>query len=408
MAASPRGRSEFGRPALPALAAPLAGLTVIDASTLFAGPFAARLLGDFGAEIIKVEQPSGDPLRRFGPAHDDVPLLWKVLSRNKKSVVLDLHEPGDAERFRRLAAGADALVENFRPGTLERWGLGPEVLAEVNPRLVLARVTAFGQDGPYARRPGFGTLAEAMSGLAAMSGEPDGPPALPAFPLGDAVAGLHAALAVLIALRARDVVGTGQIADVAIAETLISTLGAQLTVFEHLGLKPERIGNRSHNSAPRDVYRCADDRWVAVSAPAGPVAERVVRLVGRPDLGAEPWFATGTGRAEHRELIDDAVRPWIAARRRDEVVAAFEAAQAAVAPVYEVDDVLADPQFRARGLTVDVPDAELGSVRMPGVPFRLSATPGRIDWAGPPIGAHTDDVCGPAAPARPTAGETGA
>ncbi|MFJ5725797.1 CaiB/BaiF CoA transferase family protein [Streptomyces sp. NPDC093149] len=405
--ASPRDRTECGRSAVPAPVAPLAGLTVIDASTLFAGPFAARLLGDFGAEIIKVEQPSGDPLRRFGHAHDDVPLLWKVLSRNKKSVVLDLREPEDAQRFRRLAAGADALIENFRPGTLERWGLGPEVLAETNPRLVLARVTAFGQDGPYARRPGFGTLAEAMSGLAAMSGEPDGPPALPAFPLGDAIAGLHAALAVLIALRARDVIGTGQIADIAITETLIGSLGAQLTVYEHLGLKPERVGNRSNNSAPRGVYRCADDRWVAVSAPARTVAERVVRLVGRPDLGAEPWFATGVGRAEHRELIDDAIRPWIAARCRDEVVDAFEAAEAAVAPIYEVDDVLADPQFRARGLSVDVPDAELGSVRMPGVPFRLSATPGRIDWAGPPIGAHTEDVCGSVRSARSTAGETG-
>lgn len=377
---------------------------MIDVSTLFAGPFAARLLGDFGAEVIKVEQPTGDPLRRFGHTHDDVSLLWKMLGRNKKSVVLDLHQAEDAERFRRLAAGADAIIENFRPGTLERWGLGPRVLTEANPRLVLARVTAFGQDGPYAGRPGFGTLAEAMSGLAAMSGEPDGPPALPAFPLGDAIAGLHTALAVLIALRARDVIGTGQIADIAITETLIGALGAQLTVYDHLGVKPERVGNRSNNSAPRDVYRCADERWVAVSAPANSVAERIVRLVGRPDLVAEPWFATGVGRVEHRGLLDDAIRPWIAARRRAEVVAAFDAADAAVAPIYEVDDVLADPQFRARGLAVDVPDAELGMVRMPGVPFRLSATPGRIDWAGPPIGAHTEDVCGALEPARP-AGE---
>ena len=390
---------------------PLAGLTVIDASTLFAGPFAARLLGDFGAEVIKVEQPAGDPLRRFGHAHNDVPLLWKVLGRNKKSVVLDLREAADADRFRRLAAGADAIIENFRPGTLERWGLGPQVLTEANPQLVLARVTAFGQDGPYARRPGFGTLAEALSGLAAMSGEPDGPPALPAFPLGDAVAGLHTALAVLIALRARDVIGTGQIADIAITETLIGTLGAQLTVYEHLGIKPERVGNRSNNSAPRNVYRCADKRWVAVSAPASSVAERIVRLVGRPDVCGEPWFATGVGRAEHREVIDDAIRPWIAARDRDEVVAAFEVAEAAVAPIYEADDVLADPQFRARGLTVDVPDAELGTVCMPDVPFRLSATPGRIKWAGPQIGAHTEDVCGAlerADTARSSTGEVGA
>lgn len=373
---------------------PLAGLTVIDASTLFAGPFAARLLGDYGAEIIKVEAPAGDPVRGFGHAQNDVPLLWKVLGRNKKSVVLDLRESAGAESFLRLVRRADALLENFRPGTLERWGLGPEVLAEANPRLVLARVTTFGQDGPYARRPGFGTLAEAMSGLAAMSGEPDGPPALPSFPLGDAVAGLHAALAVLIGLRARDTIGTGQVADVAITETLIGTLGAQLTVYEHLGIKPERIGNRSYNSAPRNVYRCADGRWVAVSASALSIAERIVRLVGRPELVAEPWFATGSGRAAHREVLDDAVRSWIAARKRDEVITAFEKAQAAVAPIYEVDDVLNDPQFRARGLTVEVPDAELGTVRMPGLPFRLSATPGRIDWAGPRVGEHTEEFTG--------------
>jgi len=373
---------------------PLAGLTVIDASTLFAGPFAARLLGDYGAEIIKVEAPAGDPVRGFGHAQNDVPLLWKVLGRNKKSVVLDLRESAGAEGFLRLVRRADALLENFRPGTLERWGLGPEVLAEANPRLVLARVTAFGQDGPYARRPGFGTLAEAMSGLVAMSGEPDGPPALPSFPLGDAVAGLHAALAVLIGLRARDTIGTGQVADVAITETLIGTLGAQLTVYEHLGVKPERIGNRSHNSAPRNLYQCADGRWVAVSASALSIAERIVRLVGRPELVAEPWFATGSGRAAHREVLDDAVRSWIAARKRDEVITAFEKAQAAVAPVYEVDDVLNDPQFRARGLTVEVPDAELGTVRMPGLPFRLSATPGRIDWAGPRVGEHTEEFTG--------------
>jgi crotonobetainyl-CoA:carnitine CoA-transferase CaiB-like acyl-CoA transferase len=380
----------------------LAGLTIIDVSTLFAGPFAARLLGDFGAEIIKVEQPAGDPLRRYGPADNDVPLLWKMMSRNKKSVVLDLHDPRDADRFLRLVDHADAVIENFRPGTLERWGLGPDVLTERNPGLVLARVTAFGQDGPYAHRPGFGTLAEAMSGLAAMSGEPDGPPMLPSFPLGDAVAGLHTALAVLIGLRGRDVIGTGQTADIAITETLIGTLGAQLTVYEQLGLKPERVGNRSNNSAPRNVYQCADGRWVALSAPAHSVAERIMRLVGQPELGARPWFATGVGRAAHRDRLDDAIRPWIADRSREEVIAAFEAAEAAVAPIYEVNDVLADPQFLARGLTVDVPDPELGTVRMPGVPFRLSATPGRVDWAGPRIGEHTDDVCGALASARET------
>ncbi|MFF4797261.1 CaiB/BaiF CoA transferase family protein [Streptomyces sp. NPDC001351] len=370
----------------------MADIRVIDVSTLLAGPFAARLLADYGAEVIKVEHPSGDPFRRFGRSRDGVPLWWKVFNRNKKSVVLDLSDSEDAARFRELAAGADVVIENFRPGTLERWGLGPEVLAEANPRLVVTRVTAFGQDGPYRSKPGFGTLAEAMSGYAAMSGEPDGPPLLPPFPLGDAVAGLHAACATLIALHAADRLGHGQTADIAITETLISSLGAQLTEYDQLGVKPARLGNRSNNNAPRGVYRCRDGRWVAVSAPALSVAERVMRLVGRPELCDEPWFAQSAGRARHREIIDEAVRCWVSAYDRDTVLAEFERAEAAVAPIYEVDDIAEDPQFRARSLLARVPDADLGTVTMPTVPFRLSRTPGSIRWAGPRLGEHTEEL----------------
>ncbi|HEX4818238.1 MAG TPA: CoA transferase [Nonomuraea sp.] len=371
---------------------PLADIRVIDIATLLAAPSAAALLGDFGADVIKVEHPSGDPLRRYGHVYDDVPLLWKVVNRNKRSVALDLKDPRDRERFLRLAAGADVVIENFRPGTLERWALGPDVLEKVNPRLVLTRVTGFGQDGPYANRPGFGTLAEAMSGLAAMSGERDGPPMLPAFPLADAFAGVQAACATLVALHARRRTGRGQTVDVSITESMIGALGAQLTVFDKLGLKPERVGNLSNSNAPRNVYRCADGRWVAVSAPAQSVAERLIRLVGRPDLADEPWFASGAGRVGHREEVDDAVGRWISARRRDDVVAAFEQVDAAAAPIYEVDDVLNDAHFLAREVAIDVPDAELGSLRMPNVPFRLSATPGRVRWAGPRLGEHTDEV----------------
>ncbi|WP_063890787.1 CaiB/BaiF CoA transferase family protein [Sciscionella sediminilitoris] len=370
----------------------LAGLTVIDASTLLAGPFAARLLADYGAEVIKVEHPSGDPLRRFGQVREGRSMWWKVFNRNKKSVTLDLSDSADAERFRELAGTADVLIENFRPGTLERWGLGPDVLAELNPGLILTRVTAFGQDGPYHRRPGFGTLAEAMSGLAAMSGEPEGAPLLPSFPLGDAIAGLHAACAALIALRARDRCGYGQTADVAITETLIGSLGAQLSEYEQFGVKPARLGNRSNNNAPRGVYRCVDDRWVAISAPSRAVAERVVRLVGRPELAEQPWFADGSGRAAHREVLDEALGDWIAAHERPDVLAEFDRVEAAAAPIYEVDDIPADPQFRARSLLVSVPDAELGTVTMPTVPFRLSRTPGSIRRTGPDLGAHTEEL----------------
>ncbi|MER5868437.1 CoA transferase [Streptomyces sp. NPDC002044] len=377
---------------------PLADITVIDIATLLAGPFAAALLGDYGAEVIKIEHPSGDPLRRFGHAYEDVPLLWKVANRNKKSVVLDLKDPAGREHFLRLAARADVVIENFRPGTLERWGIGPEVLEQVNPRLVLTRVTGFGQDGPYASRPGFGTLAEAMSGLAAMSGDRDGPPLLPPFPLADAFTGVQAAYATMIALHDRGRTGRGQVADVAITESMIGALGAQLPVFDKLGIKPERVGNLSHSNAPRNVYRCADDRWVAVSAPAQSVAERVMRLVGRPDLTEEPWFSSGAGRVAHRDVVDDAVSRWIGARVRDQVISEFEAVEAAVAPIYEVDDVLKDPHFQAREVVVDVPDDELGSVLMQNVPFRLSATPGSVRWAGPRLGEHTDEVLGSLGP----------
>lgn len=272
-------------------------------STLLAGPFAARLLADYRAEVIKVEHPSGDPLRGFGRSRDGIPLWWKVFNRNKKSVVLDLADSEGAARFLELAAGADAVIENFRPGTLERWGLGPEVLADVNPRLVLTRVTAFGQDGPYRRKPGFGTLAEAMSGYAAMSGEPDGPPLLPPFPLGDAVAGLHAACASLFALHAADRLGHGQTADVAITETLIGSLGAQLTEYDQLGVKPARLGNRSNNNAPRGVYRCGDGRWVAVSAPALWLPNASCGWWGDPSCATSPGSPRGRSRTapgDHR------------------------------------------------------------------------------------------------------------
>lgn len=370
---------------------PLSGLTVIDVSTLFAGPLAAGILGDFGADVIKVEHPKGDPLRSYGPMCDDFSLAWKVVNRNKKSILLDLHEPGDRDAFLRLSGHADVVIENFRPGTLEKWGLGADVLTARNPRLVLTRVTAFGQDGPYADRPGFGTLAEAMSGLAAMSGEADGPPLLPAFPLGDAVAGLNAVCAVLMALRARDRLGNGQVADVSITESLLGLLGFQIAAFDKTGASPVRQGNRSANSAPRNVYRCSDGTWVAVSASARSVAERVMRLIGRAELIDEPWFAAGRLRARHHE-VDRAVAEWIAERDRPSVIAAFRAAQAAVAPVYEFSDVLADPHFTERGSVIEVPDEDIGSVRMPGPAFRLSGTPGRVLSAGPRPGQHAKEV----------------
>ena len=370
----------------------LSGVRVLDTATLFAGPLAATLLGDFGAEVIKIEHPAGDPVRSHGAQRDGVGLWWKMLGRNKKAMTLYLGSPEGQELFRRLAADADVVIENFRPGTLERWGIGPDELRRINPRLVLARVTGFGQTGPYARRPGFGTLAEAMSGFAAITGEPDGPPTLPPFGLADGIAALTTAFAVMTALRAREATGEGQVVDLAIIEPILTLLGPQIITYDQLGELQARTGNRSHNNAPRNTYRTRDGGWVAVSTSAQSIAERVMRLVGRPELIDEPWFATGTQRARHADVLDEAVGSWIAGRDRDEVVKAFEEAQAAVAPVYTAADVMADPQFEALGTIASVPDDELGPVRMQNVLFRLSGTPGRITSAGPPLGAHTAEI----------------
>ncbi|MFD4573720.1 CaiB/BaiF CoA transferase family protein [Streptomyces sp. NPDC058417] len=380
-------------PGTPPPAPPLAGLRVLDLATLFAGPLAATLLGDFGADVVKVEHPrKPDPSRGHGPAKDGVGLWWKILGRNKRTMTLDLSRPGGRATLLRLAADADVIIENFRPGTLEKWDLGWPELSAVNPRLVLTRVTGFGQFGPSAHRPGFGTLAEALSGFAAITGEPDAPPVLPPFGLADNITALATAYAVLTALAARDRTGQGQVVDMAIIEPILTVLGPHPLWYDQLGYVQERTGNRSTNNAPRNTYRTADGTWVAVSTSAQSVAERVLRLVGRPDLVAHDWFGSGAGRAAHADELDAAVGGWIAERSRADVLAAFDKAEAAVAPVQDVRDVLADPQYQALDTLTTVDDPELGPIRMQNVLFRLSATPGAIRWAGRPHGADTDAV----------------
>ncbi|GGT58888.1 MULTISPECIES: CaiB/BaiF CoA transferase family protein [Actinomycetes] len=379
--------------AAPHAAPPLAGLRVLDLATLFAGPLAATLLGDFGADVVKVEHPGKpDPSRGHGPSKDGVGLWWKVLGRNKRAITLDLSAPGGRDTLLRLVRTADVVVENFRPGTLEKWDLGWPELSAANPRLVLARVTGFGQFGPYAHRPGFGTLAEAMSGFAALTGEPDGAPTLPPFGLADSVAGLTTAYAIMTALAARDRTGRGQVVDTALIEPILAALGPHPTWYDQLGYVQPRTGNRSQNNAPRGTYRTADGTWVAVSTSAQSIAERVMVLVGRPDLIEAPWFATGEGRARHADVLDEAVGGWIARHSRADVLAAFEKAEAAVAPVQDVRDVMADPQYQALSTVTTVDDPELGPLRMQNVLFRLSATPGAIRWAGRPHGADTEEV----------------
>jgi crotonobetainyl-CoA:carnitine CoA-transferase CaiB-like acyl-CoA transferase len=364
----------------------LDGLRVIDAATVLAGPGAARHLADFGADVIKVEAPSGDSLRRMGwkdPA-DGESYLWKLAGRNKRTVVLDLKEPGDLATMRRLCATADVLIENGRPGTLERLGLAPADLHADNPGLVILRVTGFGQDGPYAGRPGFATIAEAMSGYAAISGEPDGPPLLPPVALTDEISALVGAFAVLVALRHRDRTGEGQVIDVNLLESMVQMLGALPSAFTHLGYVQPRMGAGIPYSVPRGTYRCGDGVWVAVSASADSVAARVLALLG---LEGDPRFAGFDDRVAHRDEIDAHLRDWIAARPSGEVLAAFEAAQAAIAPVYDVAQLCADPHVVARGVLV-----ESDGVTMPGPVARLSRTPAEVRHPGRPLGTDTADV----------------
>jgi crotonobetainyl-CoA:carnitine CoA-transferase CaiB-like acyl-CoA transferase len=366
----------------------LEGLRVIDMATVFAGPGAARHLADFGADVIKMEAPAGDGVRRMGwfpPAGGDS-YTWKLLGRNKRAVVADLKTDAGHDALVALADEADVLIENFRPGTLERLGLGPDVLCARNPRLVVLRVTGFGQDGPYASRPGFATMAEAMSGFAAINGEPDGPPLLPPIALTDEVAAIAGAFAVMVALHDRERTGLGQVIDVNLLESMLQMMSALPSAAAHLGYEQPRLGSGIPYSVPRGTYQCADGRWVAISTSAESVAHRVLTLLG---LGDDARFATFESRAEHREELDAAVSAWVGARRSVEVLAAFEAAEAAIAPVYTMREVLADPHVQARNVFVEV-----DGVVMQGPVARLSRTPAEMRWAGRPLGADTEEVLG--------------
>jgi formyl-CoA transferase len=372
---------------------PLDGIKVLDAATLFAGPLAATFMSDFGADVIKIEHPKGDPLRTHGYSKEGVPLWWKMVSRNKRTITLSLSQPEGQEVMLELVKNADVMIENFRPGTLERWNLGWDKLTAVNPKLVLLRTTGFGQIGPYAKRPGFGTLAESMSGFASITGEPDGPPTLPPFGLADGIAGLAGCIAVMMALYARDLRGApGQIVDLAIIEPILTILGPGPTVYDALGIIQTRTGNRSINNSPRNTYITADGKWVAISTSAQSIAERVMRLVGHPEVIDEPWFKSGAERAKHAEMLDEMVGGWIGKHQFDDVVQKFEEVEAAVAPIYDVTQILADPQYKALNSLIRLPDDELGDVLMQNVMFRMSETPGEVRHPGHRLGQDNDSV----------------
>lgn len=373
----------------------LSGLRVIDAATLFAGPTAATMLADFGADVIKIEHPTkGDPVRGHGYSKDGQSLWWANIGRNKSTLALNLGNAQGAEIFLDLIEQSDVLIENFRPGTLERWGIGPEQLHARNPQLIIARVTGFGQFGPYAHRAGFGTLAESMSGFATMTGEPDGPPTLPPFALADGIAALAISQAIMFALFAQqnsssDGFGKGQVIDLAIIEPILAILGPHATVYDQLKIIPARTGNRSVNNSPRNTYLTLDNKWLAVSTSAQSIAERVMVLVGHPEVINESWFSEGATRAQHADLLDEYVGNWIAQRNADDVVREFEKAEAAVAPIYNIADVMEDPQFQALQTIITVDDQVLGPIKMQNVLFRMDKTPGQVRWSGRTIGADT-------------------
>ncbi len=389
------------RPATPAKTASdvspvaLEGIRVLDLSSLYAAPLIAMNLGDFGADVIKVEHPRGDDARRWGLAKDGVPLWWKTISRNKRVIALNLSQEEDRDVVRELAAQADVLIENFRPGRLERWELSPEELHQINPGLVIARVTGFGQTGPYRQRPGFGTLAEAFSGFAHMTGQADGPPTLPPFGLADAVCGLAGTYAVLTALYWRDAQGggAGQVIDLSLFEPLFSALGPQVTEYDALGVVQNRQGNRSPRTSPRNAYATADGHWVAISGGTQQIANRVMAAVDHPELADDQRFSTAAARRENADELDTLVADWIRARPLADVLERFDSVEAPIAPVYDAAQILDDPHYRERGSFVRLPDPDLGEITIPGIVARLSRTPGAIRWTGPAaIGADTDAV----------------
>ena len=376
---------------------PLGGLKVIDISTVVAGPFAAGLMGDYGAEIIKVEMPgAGDSLRALAPHKDGVPLWWKVTNRNKKGVTLDLRRPEGRDLFARLVAGADVLVENFRPGTLDGWGITRDWLHGLNPRLTVLRVTGFGQDGPYAGRPGFARIFEAMSGFTQICGEEEGRPLHLGYPISDAVAGLFGAVGVLAALHelARDPGRRGQEIDCSATEAMLRTLEFLAIEYDQLGAVRTRSGNRSQYAAPGNVYRTADGKWASIAASTQSIFVRLCTALDLRHLPDDPRFATNPVRVKNHRELDGIVGAAIARLTLAALRETFERHEVGFSPIYDIADVFDDPQFRAREAIVSVPDGELGPVRMQGVVPRFSRTPGRVRHAGPAIGQHNEEVYG--------------
>jgi crotonobetainyl-CoA:carnitine CoA-transferase CaiB-like acyl-CoA transferase len=372
---------------------PLAGMRVLDLSRLFAGNLLTQILADYGAEVIKVEPPDGDTLRSWRT--NGIATHWKIYARNKKSLCLDLRQARSAALIRALVPSAAMLIESFRPGVLESMGMGPDVLLDLNARLIVIRISGWGQDGPYRRRPGMGTLVEGMSGFAALNGFADREPVLPPVYLADAVAGLYGAAAAMIALRAVEVNGgRGQVVDLPLLDPLFAILGPQAANYRLTGKLKPRTGSRSTNSAPRNVYRCKDGKYVGLSASIQSMAERLFRAIGRPELIDDPRYRSNADRVAHAHELDALIGAFIAERTQVENVAFFEAAEVTIGPIYDTAQILEDPHVIARELVADYPDAELGQLAMHHVVPRLLATPGSIRAPAPGLGEHNRAILG--------------
>ena len=371
----------------PAARGPLHGIRVLDLSRLFAGNVLTQLLGDFGAEVIKVEPPEGDTLRAWQT--NGVSTHWKIYSRNKKSLALDLRNPAAINLLRQLVPSAHLLIESFRPGVLEKMGLAPDLLLKLNPKLVITRISGWGQDGPYSQRPGFGTVIEGMSGFASFNGFADREPVLPPMYLADGVAGLYGASAVMIALReVEHNGGAGQVIDLPLLDPLFAILSPQAANYRLTGQVKPRTGSRSTNSAPRNVYRCKDGKYVAVSGSTQGMAERLLRAIGRPELNDDPRFHTNASRVKHTEELDSVIGEFIGRYTQAENITFFEKAEVTVGPIYDVAQILEDPHFIQREILADYPDAETTTLPMHHVVPRLTGTPGSIRQRAPDLGEH--------------------
>lgn len=374
---------------------PLTGLKVLELGTLVAAPFATRLLAEFGAEVIKIEAPgTGDPIRNWRVVENGTSLWWYVQSRNKKSIILDLRTEEGQEIVRKLVSRVDVVIENFRPGTLEKWNIGYEQLKKINPRLIMVRISGFGQTGPYRNKPGFGSIGEAMGGLRYITGYPDRPPTRVGISLGDSVAGMYAAMAALMAIYHRDVKGTGvgQVIDVALYEAVFSLMESMVPEYDRKGVIRERTGSVLPGIAPSNTYLCSDGKYVVIGGNSDAIFARLMAAIGRPEMKDDERFSSNSKRAKHMEFLDEIIGNWTKQHTLQEVIRLLDEAGVPAGPIYSIEDIMQDPQFLERDMIQSFHVDGLGELKMPGIMPKFSETPGAVKWVGPKLGQHNEEV----------------